>query len=370
MSQEKVPFMDLAAQIKSLEAALRHSMEQVLQSHQFIQGPALERFNQNFLRLHGSRFGTGCANGTSAITVALRALGIGPGDEVLVPNHTFIATAEAVVEVGATPVLVEINEGHRQMDLQFAETKLTAHSKALIPVHLYGLPEPMDQIMTFARKNHLKVIEDCAQAQEAKWQGQPVGTFGDLATFSFYPGKNLGAFGDAGFIASEDAQLFDFVKRYIDHGRKSKYEHEFFGSNYRMDGLQAAVLDVKLTKLAEWNERRRQLAKAYDEQLGPKGFRLLMPHAEALPVYHLYVVEMSNRDEVHKHLLDQGIGCGIHYPLPLSCQPAFARLGYKRGQYPVSENMSARILSLPFFPEMTQAQMQTVVRELLKVARP
>jgi dTDP-4-amino-4,6-dideoxygalactose transaminase len=367
---EKIPFMDLEAQFKSVEGELRQAMEEVLRTRSFIQGPAVSRFNQEFLRLHGGRFGTGCANGTSAITVALRALGIGPGDEVLIPNHTFFGTAEPVVEVGARPVLIDIDPEYRQIDLKEAAARVTARTKAIIPVHLYGLPEPMNQIMAFAREFGLRVIEDCAQAHLAKWQDQAVGTFGDLATFSFYPGKNLGAFGDAGFILTQDEKLFDFVKHYVDHGRKEKYLHEFFGGNFRMDGLQGAVLGAKLPHMSKWTERRRELAKAYDEHLSVRGFYVLRPRTEATAVYHLYVVEVSNRGEVMESLKAAGIETGIHYPVPLNCQPAFAVFGYHRGQFPVSERMSERVLSLPFFPEMTVAQMNRVVTEFLKVARP
>ena len=367
---EKIPFMDLEAQIKSLASELRASMDAILASRHFIQGPADELFSRNFLKAHGGKFGIGCANGTSAITVALRALGVGAGDEVLVPNHTFIASAEPVVELGATPVLLEIDEEFHQFDLRLAAKKLTKKTKAIIPVHLYGLPEPMDQIMAFAKAHKLHVVEDCAQAHLAKWNGQAVGTFGDVATFSFYPGKNLGAFGDAGFILTEDSERFDFIKRYINHGREDKYKHSFFGGNFRMDGMQAAVLDVKLTKLAAWTERRRELAKAYDERLVAKGFTVLKPRPQATPVYHLYVVEVSNRQEVMDHFAKCGIGCGIHYPISLNCQPAFAPLGYKKGQFPVSEKMCERILSLPFFPEMSIEQMNFCLLEFFKVAQP
>jgi len=364
---EKVPFMDLEAQFKSLERQLRAAIEETLQSRAFIKGPAVERFNKNFLKLHGGRFGTGCSNGTSAITVALRALGVGAGDEVLVPNHTFFGTLEPVVEVGAKPVLIEIDPEYHQIDLQDAARRLTPKTKAIIPVHLYGLPEPMDEIMAFARTHSLKVIEDCAQAHLAKWKGQPVGTFGDIATFSFYPGKNLGAYGDAGFILTQDEKLFDFVNRYIDHGRRDKYLHEFFGGNFRMDGMQGAILDAKLAKMTEWTKRRRELAKAYDERL--KDFSKLKPRAEAEAVYHLYVVEVANRDQVMAHFKAAGIGCGVHYPVTMNCQPAMAQFGYMAGQFAVSEKFCSRILSLPFFPEMTLEQMNFTVTEFLKVAK-
>ncbi len=366
---DKIPFMDLEAQFKSIEGPIRQAIDEVLRTRSFIQGPLVDKFNKEFLRIHGGKYGIGCANGTSAITVALRALGIGPGDEVLVPNHTFIGTAEPVVEVGARPVLVDVDPEFHQIDLADADNKLTKKTKCMIPVHLYGLPEQMDKIMAFAGQKGLKVIEDCAQAQLAKWKGEAVGTFGDLATFSFYPGKNLGAFGDAGFILTQDEKLFDFVKKYINHARVDKYVHEFFGSNVRMDGMQGAVLAVKLSKLAEWSERRRELAKAYDEQFVSKGFKVLKPRPGSTPVYHLYVVEVSNRKQVMAAFDKAGIGYGVHYPVPLNQQPAFAAIGYKKGDFPVSERMSERILSLPFFPEMTVLQMDTVVKEFLKVAQ-
>lgn len=361
--------MDLGAQIKSVEPELRKAMDEVLGARSFIQGPAVDKLNKDFLKVHGGTYGVGCANGTSAITVALRALGIGVGDEVLVPNHTFFGTVEPIVEVGAVPVLCEIDETYKQFDLRDAERRLSKKTKAIIPVHLYGLAEPMDNIVAFARSNGLRVIEDCAQAVMAKWKGQTVGTFGDIATFSFFPGKNLGAFGDAGFILTENADLFQWVKKYINHGRTDKYLHEFFGGNFRMDGLQGAVLAAKLPHLFKWTERRRELAKAYDEQLVAKGFRVLKPREGSTPVYHLYVVEVSNRDEVCKAFDGAGIGYGVHYPVPLNAQPAFAALGYKKGQFPVSEKFATRILSLPFYPEMTVEQMQFVVREFLKVAK-
>lgn len=365
----KIPFMDLDAQFRSLEAPLRTAIDEILVNKAFIQGPATEKFNKAFLAAHGGAYGIGCSNGTSAITVALRALNIGPGDEVLVPNHTFFGTVEPIAEVGAKPVLVEIDEKWRQMDLKDAARKVTKKTKAIIPVHLYGLAEPMDQVMAFAKEHGLKVIEDCAQAHLAKWKGQAVGTFGEFGTFSFYPGKNLGAFGDAGFILTQEQKHFEFVRRYINHARTDKYLHEFFGGNFRMDGLQGAVLAVKVPKLAEWSERRRDLAKAYDEQLSTKGFRVLNPRPESTPVYHLYVVEVANRDEVMKGLDQAGIGYGVHYPVPLNCQPALASLGYKKGQFPVSEAFAERILSMPFYPEMKPEQMQYVCQHFLKVAK-
>jgi dTDP-4-amino-4,6-dideoxygalactose transaminase len=367
---EKVPFNDLGAQIRSLETEIKRAIDETVSSHAFINGPAVERFSRGFLKLHGGNFGIGCSNGTSAITIALRALGIGAGDEVLVPNHTFFGTVEPLLEVGAVPVLVDIEPEFRQLDLKMAESKITSKTRAIIPVHLYGMPEPMDEIMSFAKKYNLSVVEDCAQAHLAKWKGQPVGTFGDVGTFSFFPGKNLGAFGDAGFILTGDKDRFEFIRRYIDHGRVEKYVHDFFGGNFRIDTIQAAVLEVKLSKLAEWTERRRTLAKAYDERFSAKGFRVLTPRNDAVAAYHLYVIEVSNRSEVQEHLSKNGIGSGIHYPITLNQQPAFKKLGLKKGAFPVSELMAEKILSLAFYPEMTIDQLDRVAEVFLQVAKP
>lgn len=365
-----IPFMDLHAQFETVQGEIDQVIKEIMTKKNFIHGEWAQKFSKSFLEVHGGKYGIGCANGTSAITVALRAAGIQAGDEILLPNHTFIGTAEPVAELGAVPKLVEMAEGTTYgMDLKDLESKITKKTKAIIPVHLYGNPEPMDKIMAIAKKHDLKVIEDCAQAHLAKWNGQPVGTFGDLATFSFYPGKNLGAAGDAGFILTENKEYFDFVSRYIDHGRTEKYVHEFMGGNFRMDALQAAVLNVKTKKIAEWTAERRRKAKFYDERLGSK-FQVIRPLEGAEAVYHLYVVQVANRDEVMKHFASQNIGCGIHYPLTLNAQPAFRQYGYQRGQFPRSEKASERILSLAFYPEMTSAQQERVVEEFLKVARP
>lgn len=364
----KIPFMDLDAQFKSIEAGVNKAIAEVMTTKNFIHGSWAEKFSKAFLAVHGGKYGIACANGTSAITVALRALKVGPGDEVLLPNNTFFGTAEPVVEVGAKPVLVEINPQTYGMDLNDLQKKITSKTKAIIPVHLYGNPEPMDQIMAIAQKHNLRVIEDCAQAHLAKWQGQPVGTFGDAGTFSFYPGKNLGAAGDAGFIVTQNKELYDWMSRYVDHGRSEKYLHEFFGGNFRMDALQSAILSVKCEKIAEWTKARREKAAFYDKLLKSK-FKVIESNPGAEPVYHLYVIEVANRDEVMKHFQSQQIGCGIHYPVTLNAQPAFRQFGYNKGDFPVSEKIAERLVSLPFFPEMTSAQQEFVAGELLKVAR-
>lgn len=361
--------MNLKLQHELLEPEFSRRLGEVVSSCQYVQGPFAERFSQNFLKVHGGKFGVGCSNGTSAITASLRALEIGPGDEVLVPNHTFIGSVEPIVEVGARPVLVEIDPEFDQISLDDLEQKVTSKTKALIAVHLYGLPEPMDRLIMFARAHGLKVIEDCAQAHLARWKGQAVGTFGDLGTFSFYPGKNLGALGDAGFVLSQNEQLMDFICRYINHGRQDKYFHEFMGTNMRMDGLQAAMLDLKLERLSGWTRKRRELAKAYDERLQPLGFKVLKPRTDGEAVYHLYVVEVANRNEVQTTLKGRGIETLVHYPVTMNAQPALKPYGYQPGQFPVSEKRADRIMSLPFFPEMTLEQLDYVACEFLKVAK-
>ena len=365
---EKIPFMDLPRHNESFEPELSRAIQDVIRQNDFIKGPRVEAFTCAFLAKHGGRFGVACANGTSAITVALRALKIGTGDEVLVPNHTFFGTLEPIVELGAKPVLIDLDEVYHQLDLDLAAKAITKRTRAIMPVHLYGLPEPMDQIMAFARAHNLDVIEDCAQAHLAKWNGRAVGTFGAAGTFSFYPGKNLGAFGDAGFVVTEDEAHFEFMSRYIDHGRRDKYVHEMFGGNFRMDALQGAVLEVKLKGLEAATARRRELAQVYDRWLDDAGFARPRPRPGATPVYHLYVTEVSNRTEVMDAFKRAQIGCGIHYPVTMSQQPALK--GLVEGVFPVSERRCERILSLPFFPEMTSAQVERVAQIFLKVARP
>lgn len=367
---EEIPFLDLNAQYSALRGELTEAIASVIQSSQFIQGPWARKFAADFLRAHGGKFGVGCANGTSAITIALRALGVGPGDEVLLPNNTFFGTAEPVVEVGARPVLVETVRGQYGMNLADLEAKITSRTKAIVAVHLYGNPEAVDKIALMAKRRGLHLVEDCAQAHLAALNGQPIGTFGDVATFSFYPGKNLGAYGDAGFIMTSNEKLFDYMERYLDHGRSEKYLHEFFGGNFRMDAIQAAVLSVKTVHLGTWTAARQRLAASYDMEFRPRGFRVIEARPGGSCSYHLYVVEVSNRTSVMNHMKAAGIGCGIHYPVTLNAQPAMRTYGYKPGDFPESEAAAARVISLPLFPEMSPAQHARVVNEFLSIAQP
>lgn len=365
----KVPFLDLDAQYQSIKIDILSAIEAVLDSKQFVQGKICEDFSKKFLEVHGGGFGVGCSNGTSAITISLRALNIGPGDEVITVANTFFATVEAISEVGATPVLVDCVAETYSINIDQVKKAVTSKTKAIIPVHLYGNPVKMDEIMNIAKSHDLKVIEDCAQAHLASYKGQPVATFGDTGTFSFYPGKNMGAYGDAGFVLSKNEELNNLITMHLNHGRTKKYEHDFLAGNYRMDGIQAAVLSVKAKHINEWTDKRIKVASYYDSLLEDSGLKVIKVQDNGKCVYHLYIVEVSNRDEVMKYLADNDIACGIHYPVPMHLQPACKELGYSKGDFPISEETSQRILSIPIFPEITKEQQDYVIEKLLSVAK-
>ena len=319
---------------------------------------------ENFLSLHGGSFGVGCSNGTSALILALRALNIGSGDEVITVNNTFFATVEAITAVGAKPVLVDCRPDTYGIDSHLADKAVTSKTKAIIPVHLYGNPCDMDTLCELAHAHHLHILEDCAQAHLATWKGQAVGTFGSAGTFSFYPGKNLGAYGDAGFVMTRNQELLNVVSMHLNHGRMSKYEHQFMAENYRMDDIQAAILTVKCRYLRQWTDRRITIAKQYDDILKPKGYKVIKVKQESQCVYHLYTIETDCREELTQKFNTNDIGYGIHYPVPMNRQPACQNLGYKRGDFPVSEYIADRIFSLPIYPEMTDKSMQKIVNLL------
>lgn len=365
----KVPFVDLDAQYQSIKPEVMKAIEGILDSKDFIQGKSVDEFCELFNKTHGTKYTIGCANGTSAITVAFRSLGIGHGDEVITVANSFFATPEAIAEVGAKPVFVDCDPKTYGIDVSQIEGKITSKTKAIAPVHLYGNPSDMEAIMKIAKKHNLKVVEDCAQSVMATLNGKATGTFGDVGTFSFYPGKNLGAYGDAGACITQDEDLRQNLAMQVNHGRTKKYEHDFLAGNFRMDGLQAAILSVKLKYIGEWTKKRQAHGARYNELLKGSGLKVIetLPGAEC--VYHIYLVELSNREEVMNHFKEMGIACGIHYPIPLHLQPALSGLGYKKGDFPVTEKCSERILSLPMYPEMTKEMQDHVVKELLKVAK-
>ena len=360
-SLKDIPLIDLAVQHQSLKQQIRIAMDRVILNTRFINGQEIDEFEGSFADFSGVKHAIGVSSGTDALIVALKALGIGAGDEVITVPNSFIATVEAIIAVNATPVFVDVDERYCTMDPVLLESKITPRTKAVIPVHLYGQMAPMREIIDIARRHGLKVVEDAAQAHGARLEGMSAGQWGDVACFSFYPGKNLGAYGDAGAVVTNDEMLAKKIAMLRDHGRSGKYESAMVGGNCRLDTLQAAVLNVKLPKLNKWNEDRRKLAAYYTENLAD--LPLLCPSQSpgADHVYHLYVVRFSDRDKLATHLKQLGIASGIHYPLPLHLQPALSFLGHKEGDFPVTEMLSREILSLPMFPEMTQSDANRVV---------
>lgn len=362
-----IPFVDLKAQYRNLKPAIDAAVQSVMERGAFIMGKEHNDFEETFARYIGVKHCLAVASGTDALELAVQACGIGPGDEVITVPNTFIATTEAITHSGATFRWVEVDPLTYNMDPRNIETAITPRTKALLPVHLYGQPADMGPIMDIARKHHLLVIEDCAQAHGAKYHGQKVGTFGDIACFSFYPGKNLGAYGDGGAVVTNTDDLAEQVKLLRNHGSREKYVHEIEGYCHRLDNLQAAVLGVKLPHLDHWNESRRRAAATYDRLLRSVPNTVIpyvLPGVE--PVYHLYVVQVLERDRLQAHLKAQGIETGIHYPVPLHQQPAYAGLGYKSDDFPISTALGPRILSLPMYAELTDEELEYVADAIRK----
>lgn len=351
-----IPLVDLSAQYKEIKSEIQSIINEVLDSNAFILGKYLTAFEDRFKSMHGANGGAAVSNGTSAIQLALLSLDIGAGDEVLVPTHTFIATAEGVCHVGAKPVFVDSDPDTFNMDVNQLAKKITKKTKAIIPVHLYGNPADLKSIQDFAKTNNLRVIEDCAQAHFAKFKQAYVGSTSDAATFSFYPGKNLGAYGDAGFVFTQTKHQEDLLRKLLNHGRLGgKYDHDIIGYNHRCDSLQAAVLNVKLNHILGWTKRRQENAKIYHKNLNPK-VKTQTTTPEAENVYHLFVALAKNRDEILLAMNEKKIGALIHYPIPLHLQKAFSYLGYKHGDFPVAEDIARKCISLPMYPELKESQ--------------
>ena len=366
---EAIPLVDLRAQHEAIREELHAALERVLGSSRFIGGEEVSAFEAEFASYCGTSYCIGTASGTAALSLALEACGIGPGDEVITSAHTFVATAEAIEHVGARPVLVDVDPATRTIDPAKLRLAISGRTKAVIPVHLYGHPAELGEIQNICERYGLLLIEDAAQAHGALYNGRRVGSVGRVGCFSFYPGKNLGALGDAGAIVTDDAAIAAKVRMLADHGRPagSKYEHACVGYNARLDALQAAVLRVKLRHLDSWNARRREVASLYGKLLAGQ---VLTPLAAswAEPVYHLYVVEVppEAREHVRSQLSRVGVATGIHYPLPVHLQPAFAHLGYRAGAFPVAERLCQRVLSLPMYPELRVEQVHYIAQALLK----
>jgi dTDP-4-amino-4,6-dideoxygalactose transaminase len=361
-----VPFLDIKLQNEPLRDEIRAAMDAVIDSAAFAGGPYVESFEQDFATFCGARYAVGVGNGTDALWLTLLAMGVGPGDEVITVPSTFMATAEAITHCGARPVFVDIDESTYTMDPAALGEAITPRTKVIIPVHLFGQPADMDPILTIAREYGLQVIEDAAQAHGAGYDGGLAGSLGDAGCFSFYPGKNLGAFGEAGAVVTSDEALRDRIRTLRDHGQARKYHHTMVGWNCRMDGIQAAVLKIKLRHLDGWNARRRAIAARYDRELaGVPGLVIPAKSAVAEHVYHIYAIRTPERDEVIRSLAAKGVGTGIHYPIPVHLQEAYQSLGYQRGAFPKAERCAEEFISLPMFPELTSQQVSHVV-EMLK----
>jgi dTDP-4-amino-4,6-dideoxygalactose transaminase len=358
-----VSYFDLPAQIRALRPELDAAIARTLDACSFCLGPDVANFERDFAAFVGAGHCVGFNSGTSALHVAMRLLDLGPGDEVITTPFTFVATSWAIAYVGARPVYVDIDEQTMNLDPRLLERAITPRTKAVMPVHLYGNPVDLDPILAICRAHKLPLIEDAAQAHGARYRGRPVGTFGEMAAFSFYPGKNLGACGEGGALVTNRADFAGRARSLREHGSSVRYHHDEVGYNYRMEGIQGAVLGVKLKYLPAWNAARRRIAGRYHELLGPaapSGLRLPREAAGAESVYHLYVVRHPARDQLHDHLASRGIGTALHYPLPLHLQKCFSSLGHKAGDFPVAERAARECLSLPIYPELTDEQIEYV----------
>jgi dTDP-4-amino-4,6-dideoxygalactose transaminase len=356
-----IPLVDLKAQYAAIKPEIDAAMQRVVDNTQFILGKEVSEFEKNFAAFCRASHCVGTDSGTAALHLALLICDVKPGDEVITTTHTFVATAEVISLIGARPVLVDIDPRTYNIDPNAIEHAITPRTRAIIPVHLYGQPAEMDAILDLARKHNLRVIEDAAQAHGAEYRGRRAGSLGDVACFSFYPGKNLGAYGDAGALVTNDADLAARARMLRDHGRRDKYEHLIVGYGYRLDALQAAILGAKLPHLDAWNARRRELADCYTELLSNGDLELPYCPPHITSVYHIYCIRHKNRDGLQKHLKARGIETGIHYPIPLHLQPVYQNLGYQRGDFPHTEKAAGEILSLPMYPELTDAQVEMIV---------
>ncbi len=365
----QVPFLDLKAQYASLKDEMRARLDEVLTSTQFAGGPFVQRFEEEFASFVGARFAVGVGSGTAALELALQVLGIGPGDEVIVPGNSFFATAEAVSRRGALPLFADVKEGTFHLDVASAERVLTPRTKAIIPVHLFGRAMDLSAVEEFARDHHLQIIEDAAQAHGVGRAGRRVGSSGRMCCFSFYPGKNLGAYGEAGAVTTSDPRQAETLRMLRDHGSPAKYQHTLVGANERMDGIQGAVLSVKLSHLEDWNRARIRHAREYAQALQGSSVRPPEIPPDGEHNFHLFVVRSSRRDALKTFLQDRGIATGIHYPVPLHLTEAYQSLGYPgKGTLPVCEALAGEILSLPMFAELSDPQVQDVIQAVQEFA--
>jgi dTDP-4-amino-4,6-dideoxygalactose transaminase len=360
-----VPFLDLKVQFREIEHEVLPMVKEAMENAAFIGGPQVSGFETEFAAFCGSKHCAGVNSGTDALRFALMAAGVGPGDEVITVSHTFIATTEAVSQAGAKPVFVDIDPKTYNIDVSKIPAAITAKTKAIVPVHIYGQPADMDPLLEIAGKNNLAVIEDACQAHGALYKKRKAGSMGLIGCFSFYPGKNLGAYGEGGAVVTGNQEMAEKIRMIRDHGQAKKYYHDLEGYNGRLDAIQAGVLRIKLRRLEGWNESRRRNAGYYDALLSRiPGVTIPFQADFAASVYHLYVILVDDRDGLQKYLGEKGIGTGLHYPVPLHLQKAYAGQGYKEGDFPVTESVANRLLSLPMFPELRKEQIEYVANSI------
>ena len=364
---ETIPYLDLPAQYRTLRSDVLTALEKICESSSFAQGQATADFEAKFAAYCGVDRCVSLNSGTSALHLALRCLDVRPGDEVVTVSMTFIATAWAISYVGATPVFVDIDPVRRTLNPDKLEAAITSRTKAIIPVHLYGMPAEMDRIMAIAERHGLPVIEDAAQAHGARYRGRRVGQFGQIACFSFYPSKNLGAYGEGGALTTNDASIAQRARSLRDHAQSQKYLHDEIGYNYRMDSFQGAVLTIKLEHLDDWNKARIDCARQYAELLKASSYKLPAHISDSECVWHCYVIETPERDRVRAALQDVGIQSAVHYPVPIHLQKAYAHLSYGSGDLPVTEELCERCLSLPIYPELSKEKISRVASVLLEL---
>jgi dTDP-4-amino-4,6-dideoxygalactose transaminase len=359
-TNQSVPYLDLLAQMKPLRKEIDSAIAKTLDNCSFCLGPDVAQFEKDFARFCEAEHCVGLNTGTSALHIAMLLLGVGPDDEVVTTPFTFVATSWAISYVGAKPVFVDIDDATFNLNSSLVERAITRRTKAVLPVHLYGHPCDLEPLLAICRKHKLPLIEDAAQAHAAKYRGKTVGTFGAMSCFSFYPGKNLGAYGEGGALVTNNAAYATRARALRDHGSTQRYYHDEVGFNYRLEGIQGAVLGVKLKHLAKWTSERRRVAHRYHELLAHTPLQLPREAGYAESAWHLYVVRHPRRDDLKKHLEASGIGCGLHYPLPVHLQKAYASLGHKPGDFPVGEKAARECLSLPIYPELADEQIQRV----------
>ncbi len=363
----KIPFLDLRAATRQVRKEIDEAIHRVIDNTAFVLGPEVENFEQEFATYCGVTYCAGTSSGTSALHLILQGYGIGPGDEVITVPNTFIATAEAIVMTGAKMVLVDVYEDSALIDIEKVRTAITPRTKAIIPVHLFGQCCDMDSLMELCREKKIRIIEDACQAHGATYKGMKAGSLGHAAAFSFYPSKNLGAFGEGGAVTTNDGELFERIKALRHHAQFEKNVHAEIGYNYRLDSIQAAVLRVKLRYLDEWNNKRRAVAERYLDDLKGADYRLPVEKPENRHVYHLFTIGCTDKEAVQRALSDAEIGWGEHYPIPIHLQPAFSYLGMKEGSFPVAERLMKGLISLPMFPELKMEEVDRVCDVLRNV---